>query len=176
MATAIKKNNLVKIPGAGPIVVGNKADGDMMGGINSFMGNLVNVIGQADRLLGSYATIKDKLGPMLKGENPMAGSQGAQKALTGPAVQRPPPQPPAEQPEPAVRGEPVAAKTDPSKPEAIAMTNDKVEKAEALFKELHDKAKPYIPVLKTMRADALLQLAMQPANKKKIIDAIAARL
>lgn len=167
MATTIQKNNLVKIPSAGPVVIGNKTDDNMMGGINSFMGNLVQVIGQADKLIGSYATIKDKLGPMLGGQ-PKQG-MGAQAAGPPPGAQRQLPPPPPQTPvEPAVR--------NPTPPEAIAMTQDKVERAEDLFKELHEKIKPYIPVLKTMSADTVLQMAMQPKNKKKIIEQIAARL
>lgn len=53
---------------------------------------------------------------------------------------------------------------------------DKRAKAENIFNDLHEKVKPFFIIAKGLKASDVIEMALQPNNKNKIIDEIARRL
>lgn len=173
MALKVKGEDFVRKAGAikkaVDVILPEKEGGsDVMGGINTFMLNLNSTMGQAAKLLQGYKEIKDIIKPGNKAQGQAVGGHTQAKTLpyTEPAAKPQSAQNQAEQP-------PNEAITQPQ-PMALSEAQ-KQEKAEALFNELHAMVKPHLLMAKTMSAAAVIQYALQPAMKKKIITEIAKR-
>lgn len=133
----------------------NKADvirkpageGDFMTGINKFMGSLIQASNSMSRLIEGY----DKLKGKITGQTAQTPQQ---QTAVQPAYRHPPQQ----------------------QPKQLSEESDRLKKATGIFDELHAKAKPYFPMVAKMEVAQLIQMAMQPKNKQKIIEEIARRL
>ena len=155
MALEINKANLIE---KGAISPGSSGGGDWIGGIDKLLSSLDKTANTMAKLLNSYSELKNKIIP----------AKGI-VAPSGGGVQRQPtphtPPPPSIQP----------ALKQPVEKEEVK-TEDKLEKATNLFNELHEMVKPYIPQAKLVSASVVIQHALKPENKKKIIEQIASRL
>ncbi len=157
MALELKKGDFTK--SVNPLNTG----GNWIEGINKIVASFDKVINSSSKLLGSYTDIAQRL----KGNPPVHGGMGTLQApVQRPAVTRQVPPPPVAPPPPPP---PVAAPV-------VEPVVDKRAKAEALFSELHSEIKPYLAVAKTVSAAQVIQWALQPENKEKILAKIMERL
>lgn len=167
MALTINKTDLAK----DAVAVG-RGEPDFLDGINKLLGNLNTTILSANKLLDGYNNIAEKIGPKpisaQPWKRPVAYHQQP-RSNPEPAIK---PQPPPEIRPP----EPAEKKEETPLPAFELSEEQKTEKATKIFNELHELVKPWIPQAKFVTADKVIMYALQPDNKKKIIDEIAKKL
>ena len=137
---------------------------NVISGINKFIGTLGSTINQARGLVEGYNNLAVKLNP------------NAQMNKLGSPIRQPPK--PIEAEYRAQRGTPVqhTEEPKPEEPKEVINMDDKQAKAEEIFKEIHEKVKPFIPMAGAVSGAQIIQWVLQPNNKKMIIDEIAKRL
>lgn len=131
-----------------------------MMGATKFISSFGNAMSQAGATFEKAKTLREKF----KGNKP--GIQTPENPIRQPT-------PPQEIEKALLPGE---TKTEQTKEVITMSTEDKKEKATKIFNELHGLIKPYIIIAKTMSAGQVIEMAMQPNNKAKIIDEMAKRL
>ena len=151
--------------GKGPAAaLGLVQEGDIMTGINKFMTSLNQAIGGGSKLLDSYSNIKDKLGTITKGPQQTQNTGGIRQIPTQQYI------------EPATQPAAISKKINPSKINdstpvvksgLVVNTEDK---AEEIFNKAHEMAKPYLMRAKAISAGKVIEMALKPENKKKIIE------
>lgn len=170
MAMKLQKEDIIKPSSVQ--VIKDIPGGDLLTGLNSLLSTFNTTMNSATKLLDGYQNLAEKLpGKQQQQQISSRPMQGYRQHVE--PAQRPQAPPPVPDPEPAATPE----KKEIPLP-AFMTEEEKKKKAAAIFAELHEAIKGYIPLMRIQQTKAidLIQMALQPGNKDKIIDFIAAKL
>lgn len=171
MALDLKRETISKIVNKGTPAVNEGVDFvKILKGINDIAGHLKDTTREAREIVKGYQDLKQTFVPA--GQGQQMGRPQVKRTIEANFEHVAPAQSPVTPP-PVVEVKEVKPPVEEVNLTSNETEEEKLKRAEALFKRAHEELKPYIPMMGNFSALQVFQLCLQPANKKKIIDAIA---